>query len=206
LRATGRFACTTGEIFRLIDKAKKDSLAPPTAYRQLFVDLRTRQMQELGDVLLFLLRTVSSNGELGTIANWQQHIMTLTVYMPGRTIDSLLGQPLPEECWPSQTPLYDERIIVPTVRTSLRKGEDLRLKLIVPARDIRSARIFRKTFSSQQVVSGDLIHVNRAVWQATIPGTEITDDFEYYLEVTTPLGVLRYPAGAPARNITVVVY
>jgi len=206
LRATGRFACTTGEIFRLIDKAKKDSLAPPTAYRQLFVDLRTRQMQELGDVLLFLLRTVSSNGELGTIANWQQHIMTLTVYMPGRTIDSLLGQPLPEDCWPSQTPLYDERIIVPTVRTSLRKGEDLQLKVIVPARDIRSARIFRKTLTSEQAVAGDLLHVNRAVWQATIPGTEITDDFEYYLEVTTPQGILRYPAGAPARNNTVVVY
>jgi len=206
LRATGRFACTTGEILRLIDKVRKDSLAGPEAHRQSFIDLRKRQMQELEEVLLFLLRTVSSNGELGTIANWQQHIMTLSVYMPGRTIDSLLGQPLPDQCWPSRTPVYDERIIVPTVRTSLRKGEDLHLKVIVPAADILSARLFRKAFTSQHADSSDLVHVNRAVWQATVPGAEIRDDFEYYLEVTTPRKILKYPAGAPGRNATIVVY
>jgi hypothetical protein len=206
LRSTGRFACTTGQILRLIDTAKKDSLAGPAAYRQSFIDLRARQMQELEEVLLFLLHTVSSNGELGTMANWQQHIMTLSVYMPGRTIDSLLGQPLPDKCWPSRTPVYDERIIVPTVRTSLNKGEDFRLKVIVPAREIHTARLFLKTFASQRADSSDLVHVNRAVWQARIPGAEITEDFEYYLEVTTPNGILRYPAGAPDRNSTVVVY
>jgi hypothetical protein len=206
LRATGRFACTAGEISRLIEKAKKDSLSDRSMYRQPFVDLRTRQMQELEEVFLCLLRTVNTKGELGTVANWQQHIMTFFVFAPGHEIEKLIHQPLPETCWPSRKSLDQQRIIVPTVRTSVRTGEDLRVKAILPGGVIHSARLFWKHLADKQFKSDDLRHVNRAVWEGTIRAGEFTDDLEYYLEIKTPREIVRYPAGAPGRNQTVVVY
>jgi hypothetical protein len=206
LRATGKFACSAGEINRLIEKVKKDSLGERSQYRQGFVDLRTRQMHELEEVIQCLLRTVSTNGELGTLANWQQHIMTFFVFIPGHEIDKLLNQPLPDSCWPSRKNLEQERIIVPTVRTAVRRGEDVRVKAILPAGSIKSARLFWRSLSAKKFMQAELTHINRAVWEGAIRAKDIADDLEYYLEVKTSKGTTRFPSGAPERNQTVVVY
>ncbi len=206
LRAVGKFASSAGEINRLIELGKKDSAADRSRYRQSFVDLRTRQMRELEDVFAYLLLTVSTKGEMGTVANWQQHNVTFFVIMPGREIEKLLGQELPESCWPSRNLLVQERIIVPTVRTALRKGEDLSIKAILPAGTIQSARLHWRPLGGKVFAERTMTHINRAVWGTTVPGREITDDIEYYIEVKTPTRSLCHPAGAPGRNQTVVVY
>jgi hypothetical protein len=74
LRATGRFACTLGEINRLITEVRKDSLHDRSIQRNAFITLRERQIINPRDLPL-LAETVSTNGELGTIANWQHVIM-----------------------------------------------------------------------------------------------------------------------------------
>jgi hypothetical protein len=155
---------------------------------------------------MFLLPTVTTNGELGTIANWQQHVMTLTVTIPGREIERLLNTTLPAECWPAAISLHQNRIIVPTVRTSLRRNENLRLKVILPHGELRSARLFWRMLGEKTFRSDPLVHINRAVWRAGIQGMDIRDDIEYYIETTTADGVQRFPASAPDRNATIVVY
>jgi hypothetical protein len=51
-----------------------------------------------------------------------------------------------------------------------------------------------------------LVNRGRAVWRGIIRSMGIRDDIEYYIEAVTGRGVQRYPAGAPERNSTVVVY
>jgi hypothetical protein len=206
LRAVGRLACSAGEINRLIEQVKKDSLGDRSRYGRPFADLRTRQMQELEEVFYYLLRTVNTKGEMGTIANWQQHNMTFFVFMPGHEIEKLIGQKLPESCWPSRHVLEQERIIVPTVRTALSVGEDLYIKAILPTGPIQSAKIFWRPLGGKGFAAQEMTHIGRAVWEVTVPGTRITDDLEYFIEVRTPTRTVCYPAGAPGRNQTVVVY
>jgi hypothetical protein len=206
LRATGRYACTYGEIDRLIKAMRADTLTDRSQYRQKAIDLRERQMTELQDAIALLLETVSTNGELGTIANWQQHIITLTMTIPGREIEQMLKSALPASCWPPAVTLHQNRIIVPTQRTSLRKNEDLRLKVILPHEGLSTAKLFWRTLGEKKFRMEPLVMRGRAVWYGMIRGMDIKDDFEYYIEAVAAKGVQRYPAGAPDRNTTVVVY
>ncbi len=206
LRATGRYACTYGEIDRLLKAMRADSLGDRSRYRQRAIDLRSRQMKELEEAIALLLQTVSTNGELGTIANWQQHVVALTVTIPGREMETLLGAQLPASCWPANIMMHQDRIIVPTQRTSLRKGEDLRLKVILPQEGMQTARIFWRTIGEKAFRAEPLINRGRAVWHGVIRSMAVRDDIEYYIEAATTRGVQRYPAGAPDRNTTVVVY
>jgi len=206
LRATGKFACSAGEISRLLEKVKKDTVSRRATYREAFVELRTRQMDELREVFAHLLSTVSTSGELGTIANWQQHVMTFFVFVPCHEIERLLNSRLPDRCWPSSDVLKRERIIIPTVRASLRKGEELRIKALLPGSDTQAPRLFWKPLSAKRFTSIGLTHVNRDVWEGTIRAQDLVDDFEYYIELKTPNATLRYPLGAPGRSQTVVVY
>ena len=163
-------------------------------------------MSELQEAIARLLETVSTNGELGTIANWQQHVTTLTVTIPGRELEKLLKIQLPASCWPAAVTLHQDRIIVPTQRTALRKGEDLRLKVILPQEGMQTARIVWKVIGEKNFRTEPLINRGRAVWHGIIRGVALRDDIEYYIEAVTAKGVQRYPAGAPDRNTTVVVY
>lgn len=206
LRATGKFACSSGELNRLLATVRTDSLGDRSRYRQAFIDIRLRQMEELEELLTYLSRTISSRGELGTVANWQQHVMTWSVWMPGHEIERLTGAPLPENCWPSQKSLLEPGIIVPTVRTALRRGEGLRIEVILPGCEVQGARLHWKELAGKRLTKLDLARVNRSVWVATIPSTDLTDDIEYFIEVMTPDRTLRYPAGAPDRTQSVVVY
>ncbi len=206
LRATGQYACTWGEIARLITTVRADTVSDRSQYRQKAIDLRERQMIELQEAIRLMLETVSTNGELGTIANWQQHAMTITVTIPGHELEELLKISLPASCWPQAVTLHQDRIIIPTQRTSIRKGEDLRLKVILPQEGLTSAKIYWKAIGEKGFRMEPLVNRGRAVWYGIIRGMDIRDDIEYYVEASTTRGVQRYPAGAPDRNTTVVVY
>jgi hypothetical protein len=206
LRSCGKFACSAGEINRLIAGVKRDSLGDARGYRGRIIEVRTRQMQELEEVFRWLLGTVRTKGELGTIANWQQHIVVFSVTIPGREIEKLLGEKLPECCWPSGNVLPREGIIIPTVRTAQRVGEDLRIRAILPSAVMGPAHIRWRRMSGGEFATRPLAHRGGAVWEVTIRGDEITDDLEYFIDVRTPQGIAHFPAGAPGRNQSVVIY
>jgi len=206
LRATGKFACTAGEINRLFAVARKDSSDNRTKHKPALLSLRERQMNELEDVFRHLMNTVSTRGELGTVANWQQHVLMSAVVIPGHDIERLLGESMPASCWPQQKRLSVDHVIVPTVRSVLRKGEDLRLTVILPLEGIQSARVLWKPLTGKEFMQQDLRHVNRAVWKVIVPASELRDDIEYCIEVKTAEKAHWYPAGAPERKSIVVIY
>ena len=81
-----------------------------------------------------LLATVSTTGELGTIANWEQHLLPGAWERPEADLVKMLGSDVPAECVLPRA--YDGplRVIVPAVRTSLEAGEALALKVLVLAK------------------------------------------------------------------------
>lgn len=206
LQATGKFACLTGEINRLIDAVKKDSSINRTESLKRFTDLRISQIKEFEEVISYLLKTIYTTGELGTLANWQQHNYAYYIYMTGKEFEKIIGKELPASCWPSDKILDINRIIIPTLRTTLRRNENFRIKVLIPVNDLKSAKLFWKPLGRNNFNQTDLQNVNRSVWMAEIASQSITGDFEYYIEVKSSAGSIRFPSTHPVNNQTVVVY
>jgi hypothetical protein len=140
------------------------------------------------EVYAHLLATVSTPGELGTVANWEQHAL------PALKID------LPKNY------AGPARIIVPTQRTSLAAGETLDLRVILlAAGPPREAAVCVRPLGTGEFARAPLAHVARGVYAARISPKD-GEDFEYYIEVLPAQGAaVRWPAAAPALNQTVVV-
>jgi hypothetical protein len=145
--------------------------------------------QALADVHRHLLATVTTPGELGTVANWQQH------NLPRLNLTGL------EMAYRGPV-----RVIVPTARTSLDAGETLNLRVIILAeKPPTAARVFVRRLGKGEFTRVPLAHVARGVYSVRIapPGGE---DFEYYVEAAPDSGQpVRWPATAPGTCQTVVV-
>jgi hypothetical protein len=146
---------------------------------------------------------------MGNVTNWQQHIMPKLLERPGKELAEILGEELPADAMPSRR--YDGgRVFVPTVRTHLMAGEDLRLKAIVLASNPpKEAALYWRPMGKGEYkkVVLNREHIARGLYSAVLPATIIKDtDFEYYLNVSWATGKDIYlPATAPRISQTVVV-
>jgi hypothetical protein len=151
-----------------------------------------------------LLATVSTTGELGTIANWEQHLLPGAWERPEADLVKMLGSGVPADCVLPRA--YDGplRVIVPAVRTSLEAGEALALNVLVLAKGEPVAASLKWREMGRGGFRGvPLEHKARGVYAATLsPGAGA---IEYYIEVEAGGETTRFPATAPELNQTVIV-
>jgi Glycosyl hydrolase family 67 N-terminus len=175
--------------------------------RRKLLPLRLELVQSVGEVYRHLLSTVGNPGELGTVANWEQHISPVLLERPGLALEALLGEPLPREAQPWGDYRGPARLLVPTVRTSFRPGESLKLKVLILARDPpRRGSLRWRRMGQGNFAEAPLERKARGVYGVKFP-REATraGDLEYYVEVFPEDGPpLRFPATAPALNQTLV--
>ncbi len=207
LRAVGRFSCTGGEIQRLSDAVEKELSEKRSSYWDRFVSLRKRQIGELEEAFTLLLRTISTKGELGTIANWQQHIRDVSLDRPASRIEKLMGKPLPGECRPTDRILDVRRMIIPTVRNTLRKGESLTLEALFYGPPPERVAVKWRRLGERKFQNLDFTHAARNVYRVSIPAERIPDDIEYCVEASgKAAGHHLFPPSAPWICQTVVVF
>jgi hypothetical protein len=177
-------------------EARKQALP---AYRRL--------LAEIAEVNRLLLATVSTNGCLGTIINWQQKIWPVVLEKTGQELRAALGTPLPPDLEPSKEYEGEPRIIVPTLRSVLEEGDELRLKVIfLDKRSPRRLTLYYRPMAQGNFTPLPLSHVARGVFRISIPAPRAeTVALEYYIEAETYSGgKVVFPATAPAINQTVV--
>jgi hypothetical protein len=197
MAAMAEAACARGEL----DKA--------IAARDYGTALKARlHLAEVWTRLLTLQTSlVSTPGELGTLANLEQHVRKHTRFLTAHdaTLEKALAQPLPDQCAPSQSYAGPARLIVPTRRTAVERAETLQLKIIALFPDAaKSVEVNFRPLGPGPWRTLAAAHVGRAVWHATLPAA--VDDFEYYIVATSKTDVrLVHPATAPQINQTVVV-
>ena len=211
MRATSKVRCTWGQFNKAmtaVDQSKDDSRKEELA-RERALPLRKQLVDDVEKVYDHLLAYVSMPGEMGTVANWEQHILPSVLEGPGQKLKKVLGE-LPGEAVPDAEYDGPTRIIVPTTRTVVKEGEDLDLKVIVlSTREPRNAHLlWREMGSGAKMSSVQLEHVARDVYRASLPGEATTGrSIEYYIEAETANGEsVTYPATAPRINQTVVVW
>jgi hypothetical protein len=161
----------------------------------------------VADVHRYLLATVGTNGGMGNVTNWQQHVMPTLLTEPGKELAEILGEKLPADAMPSMPYHGPLRLIVPTVRGSLSAGEDLKLKVIVLAADPpKDAALYWRSMGKGSYTRIPLTHVARGVYSVRIPAGRIKTDLEYYIKAGASDGPeATFPAAAPNVTQTVVI-
>ena len=175
---------------------------------ELALPVRKDVLAAVAELHRHLLATVSTPGELGTVANWQQHNMPDLVFKPGLELAAALGTELPADAEPTKVFQGAPRIFVPVVRTGLTAGDPLALTVhVLGARPMRVVVSWRKLGEREAAYAEvPLSHVSRGVWTVTLPAEATKCDLEYFVQAVTEKGqMLRFPATAPEMNQTVVV-
>jgi Malectin domain len=209
LRTIGRLNCTWARFNTAMKKVEDEKEPEPRKRlaRQIALPVRKELVAQVAEVQRYLLATVSTNGGMGNVTNWQQHIMPTLLTEPGRELAAILGADLPADAMPSKSYRGPLRVIVPTVRSSISAGEDLKLKVIVLAAERpKEAALYWRTMGKGGYTGIPLSHFARGVYSVQIPAGSIKSDLEYYIKATSTDGAeAMFPAAAPDVTQTVVI-
>ena len=190
-------------------KAEKDAPKRKQLARDIGLPAYRECLAAFAEAYGHLLDTTNTYGAMATVINWEHNprYRQGAIGKTGRQLAEALGEPLPEDARPSKQYPGKPRLFVPTIRTALVAGEPLRLKVIILDRQPpKHAALHWRTMGQGEYQRISLKHVARAVYTVTLPPAATQADLEYYVEAVTAEGQpLRFPAGAPALNQTVVV-
>ena len=155
-----------------------------------------------------LLSFVSTNGELGTIANLEMHNIRKNGNLTGHDdlLRSILKADLPDEASVSKAYSGKTRLVVTTQQSVLQRGEDfyLRIRVLSETENI-SGKIYYRSLGHKDYSNTDLKRIASHVFEVLIAAGNIPDDFEYYIEVESERDKVIYPATAGKINQVVVI-
>ncbi len=157
-----------------------------------------------------LLSVTQTKGEMGTVANLQQHNMDYLELLKryDKTIISITGEPLPVSALPDQKYSGPDRIIVPSRRTMIDKREDFNLKIIVLSKDsIVKSTLYWRNLGVQKFNKKSIDFVKHGHGLCSLKASEFSNsDFEYYLTVESSGNAnLRFPTAAPVATRTIII-
>ncbi len=209
LRATGKMRCAWGAYDAAIAlvEAETSPDAQRAKARDLALPLRKALIAATEDAYAHLLAAVQTTGEMGTVANLEQHTFPAMLDTPGKRLAQILGEPLPPDAVMPSTYDAPARIIVPAMQTSVSDGEDLNLRVIVlDSAPPNSATLYFRTLGAERYDTAPLPVLARNTLQCTIPNARVpADGLEYYIEINRADGdSVRWPATATALNQTVI--
>jgi hypothetical protein len=173
------------------------------AAEKTLLPVRKSMVAALRELYRHLLTTVSSPGELGTVANWEQHLLPALMHRPAGELQETLGREIPLEARLPQKYDGPTRVIVPAVRTVLGRGEALNLKVIVLTAGWPAvAGLHWRELGKGEFKVAPLLNVARGVYRAACPETD--KDLEYFVKVIVNSEEVYFPPPAPRLNQTVV--
>jgi hypothetical protein len=206
MREIAHFSCLWAEYNQAWEKAKSlsNDADKAKAARQNVLPLRAQMVNSLKVIFGQLLATVSNMGEMGTIANWEQHLLPDSMEKPGEELKKLLGVELPTEAQLSKAYDGPPRLIVPTIRTSILVGEHSKLKVIILAQNPpQEALFYWRELGQGDFRAVPLRKLARSVYTVDVPA--MMTDIEYYLKARVGEQDLLFPSTAPELNQTIVV-
>jgi hypothetical protein len=208
LRAHAKVATVRSRLDALMNEvAKVSDAAVKKAKAGEALAVRLQLARDWEQLISMQVAATDTPGELGTIANLEQHNRKLLKFLGlhDEKLSKALQQPLPAEVEPGKTFRGPARLIVPTVRGSIASGQQLKLRVMaVDAVPVRSVELHWRPLGRGGFKVLPAQHEGRAVYSAVLP--ESAQDVEYYLSATTATGAtLVWPVTAPELCQTVVV-
>ena len=205
MREVARLDCLAAEYGKAAEDAKKltDDAGRKRVATETLIPLRTRIVAQVKLVFDELLPTVGTTGELGTVANWAQHILPPLLEKPGADLEAMLGGKLPAVAQLGRVYAGAPRIFILPSPGTLAAGDSLRLKIIVLAqgKPDEISLMWRK-LGQGEFEKKSVEPIARGVYQVTLPNLQ--DDIEYYAEARFGKEKKVFPVTAPELNQTTV--
>lgn len=207
LRAMGELGCMRG----LLDNRMKELSAQPSEKAKrsfvedkvlpLRIDLSRKWEQMIG----YLMQTVYTSGELGTLINLESQTRKtygfLTKY--DQELEVAYGKKLPAGIYLSETYSQSPRLIVLNERTVIGKGEAYKMEVTVLGTnhiDEVPVLMYRE-LGKGKFKAKKMTHEKQQTFSVQLPdSTEKT--IEYYITMNIDGKKLSYPASAPEVNST----
>ncbi len=208
LRSVAHLNCVWAAFDEAMNRA--EAAETPEARRALAreqaLPLRREMIARTAEVYRLLLAHVSTTGELGTVANWEQHNLRGLLETPGAKLAELLGEPLPADALPGRDYLGRTRLFVPVARTSLCAGEPLRLEaLVLAGQQPPNVWLHHRPLGRGEFRRQAMNPAGRGVYRLELPFEEISGgDLEYYVEIRDIDVPVVWPPTAPRLNHTVI--
>lgn len=208
-RQMAKLGCMKGEFESLVNNLKslKDE-QEKLRLTQSALDLRIRLTREWEKLIEFEIGTVSTPGELGTIANLEQHSRIGNKFLTSHDsiLVTALGKELPASCFPSKSYSGKPKLCVQTVRSTISRGESLKIRILaIDKKPVKSISVFSRSLGTALWNRRLASHIARGIWEISFPSE--TEDFEYYVRAETyDSKKIVWPATAPSLNQSVVVW
>jgi len=207
MREVAFFTCLWREYNAAMEKvsSETDGASRAKLTEATALPLRVRMAASLKKIYDCLLATVSNSGEMGTIMNWESHILPVAFDKPGEELAQAMGRDLPAGARLASAYDGPPRVFVRSQRTSLEPGERLRLKVEVLTRGAPAEALFYwRPIGKGRYQSVPLVCLDRGVYTVTCPSKDI--ELEYYVKVTAEGREVFWPVTAPETNQTVVIF
>jgi hypothetical protein len=157
-------------------------------------------------MMSLLVACADTSGELGTIANLEQHNRRRLQFLSlhDHEIAQALGRSLPASIEPGTRYAGPTRLVVPTVRSEAQPGEILKLTILaIGQTPPTEVTLHWRTWGRGSFHSVPARRIGRAVHKAELPPA--SEEIEYYFSARAADGSeLHWPASAPELCQTVI--
>jgi hypothetical protein len=207
MKNLSKLNCQLAEFDNIIINIKgiKDSAERINTAKQTALPLRIKMVGQLKEIYKYFIRTISTPGEIGSLLNMEQHILTEFHKKTGKYLDSLLGG-LPKEAIPTKEYSGQTRVILPTTRTAIAKDEELEIQILILSEKFKKINFFLSGLGANKFIELPVTHIARGVYSVKInPKQHNNMDFEYYIKaVDEDNKETIYPVTAPDICRTVI--
>jgi hypothetical protein len=207
LAALTEVACTRGQLDQSIQQINATTNAPlRLAYAQTALSNRIALARAWDRMMEHLLATVSTTGELGTVANLHQQNLVRRQFLTTNdaVLAAALGAPLPPSVNLSTNYAGPDRLVVPTVRTLAASNETLVLRaLLMTTNPVSQPPVLHWRWLGQgDFQSVPMTNFGGTNFQAALPAA--TNDLEYRLTATLAgTNPLTWPAGGLPQTVVI---
>ena len=170
---------------------------------------RIELVEKWTKMVSILLSKLSTNGELGNLANLEMHSNKKLGYLHGfdSKIEKIFGKPLPAEANLSKAYAGEDRVLVFTNPSVLQKADNFHIRVRVLSNALKiHGKLFWRKFGTSAYQEINLDHMARNVFEVKVPVSFFGDDFEYYIEMEAGEKTIAYPVTAKEINCSVVVF
>jgi len=209
-KAMAKAGCTRGEIDLLIGQISKEKEVETIRKRinNEVMPLRIRLAREWELMMSYLLQTVYTPGELGTVANIEQLSRKGNEFLSKHDsfIEKSIGSSIPEDAHLSNKYTGPTRIVLLTERSLIAKNEELSLKATILSSGAFGTPVVKYRIMGKgnfQSIPMELL--TRNTYHVILPKAP-TDIMEYYVTLESGGKSINYPSTAPQINNTVIEF
>lgn len=192
MKRTAQIGCLWGEFEKYYNLENDKKM----------MDTYGRLIKVVEELEYHLLMSLQTYGDMGVLTNIQQRSV---IPILKRCREKLLK-------WYSDIPVLKEnvvekasKLVVPTVRTTLKKGENFSLKIIVIGGSDSMPVLKIRNLGSMEYKKLLFEKKERWVYSVKILAKELKEDFEYHISLQEDEKCLRFPNNDLYGNQTVIV-